>query len=130
MVSHHIFYQLILFAIIWRVIIVHLTRLKRPVTAPARPTEEREPLKPKRHRSNAPTPFEGVTQQPHCALGERDTAPPQTPPPVPPAPMPPTDRRPRELDTSRPLCPHASCDYRGWRGLGHLRANGHPRGGP
>jgi IS1 family transposase len=27
-------------------------------------------------------------------------------------------------------CPHAGCDYRGWLGLGHLRANGHPSGGP
>src|SRR2546422_11030855 len=44
--------------------------------------------------------------------------------------MPPTNRRPREIDTSRHVCPHAGCDYRGWRGLGNLRANGHPSGGP
>jgi len=44
--------------------------------------------------------------------------------------MPPTNRRPREVDTSRHCCPHAGCDYRGWLGLGNLRANGHPRGGP
>ena len=34
------------------------------------------------------------------------------------------------IDTSRPFCPHDGCDYRGWRGLGNLRANGHPSGGP
>ena len=34
------------------------------------------------------------------------------------------------IDTSRPFCPHDGCDYRGWRGLGNLRANGHPIGGP
>jgi IS1 family transposase len=28
------------------------------------------------------------------------------------------------------FCPHAGCRYRGWRGLGNLRANGHPSGGP
>ena len=28
------------------------------------------------------------------------------------------------------FCPHAGCDYRGWLGLGNLRANGHPSGGP
>ena len=28
------------------------------------------------------------------------------------------------------FCPHANCDYRGWVGLGNLRANGHPNGGP
>jgi hypothetical protein len=29
-----------------------------------------------------------------------------------------------------PFCPHAGCDYRGCLGLGNLRANGHPSGGP
>jgi hypothetical protein len=28
------------------------------------------------------------------------------------------------------FCPHLGCDYRGWLGLGNLRANGHPSGGP
>jgi hypothetical protein len=27
------------------------------------------------------------------------------------------------------LCPHTACDYRGWLGLGNLRAKGHPTGG-
>jgi transposase-like protein/IS1 family transposase len=44
--------------------------------------------------------------------------------------MAPTNRRPREVDTSIPFCPHTGCDYRGWLGRGNLRANGHPRGGP
>jgi len=44
--------------------------------------------------------------------------------------MPPTNRRPRIIDTSRHFCPHPGCDYRGWLGLGNLRANGHPNGGP
>jgi IS1 family transposase len=44
--------------------------------------------------------------------------------------MPPTNRRPRKIDTSRPFCPHGPCDYRGWVGLGNLRANGHPSSGP
>jgi IS1 family transposase len=34
------------------------------------------------------------------------------------------------VDTSRHFCPHPNCDYRGWLGLGNLRANGHPSGGP
>jgi IS1 family transposase len=49
---------------------------------------------------------------------------------VPPEPMPPTHRRPRTVDTSRHFCPYAGCRYRGWLGLGNLRANGHPNGGP
>jgi len=44
--------------------------------------------------------------------------------------MSPTNRRPRTVDTSRHFCPHAGCRYRGWLGLGNLRANGHPSGGP
>jgi transposase-like protein/IS1 family transposase len=28
------------------------------------------------------------------------------------------------------FCPHTKCDYRGWLGLGNVRANGHPNGGP
>jgi IS1 family transposase len=44
--------------------------------------------------------------------------------------MPPTNRRPCAIDTSSHFCPHAGCDYRGWLGLGNLRANGHPSGGP
>src|SRR6266699_1994721 len=130
MVSHHFVYQLVLFALIWLFILFHLNRPTCPVLAPATPTAEPEPLKPKRHRSNVPQPFEELTHKPHCALCERENAPLQAPPPVPPDPMPATHRRPREVDTSRHFCPHAGCDYRGWLGLGNLRANGHPSGGP
>ena len=129
MVSHHFVYQLVLFALIWFFVVLHLTWPKRPVTARATPTEP-EPLTPKRHRSNEPKPFEGLTQKPHCALCERDTSHPKVPPPLPPDPMPSTNRRPREIDTSRHFCPHSHCDSRGWLGLGNLRANGHPSGGP
>src|SRR5438876_1486148 len=66
----------------------------------------------------------------YCALCERDVAHPQSPLPVPPDPMPSTHRRPRQIDTSMHFCPHEGCDYRGWLGLGNLRANGHPSGGP
>jgi IS1 family transposase len=44
--------------------------------------------------------------------------------------MPSTNRRPCAIDTSRHFCPHWGCDYQGWLGLGNLRANGHPSGGP
>jgi hypothetical protein len=47
-----------------------------------------------------------------------------------PDPMPSTHRRPRTVDTSQHFCPHTGCRYRGWLGLGNLRANGHPSGGP
>src|SRR4030095_4710348 len=61
---------------------------------------------------------------------EHEASHPTPPPPVRPAPMSPSNRRPRKVDTSMHFCPHATCDYRGWVGLGNLRANGHPSGGP
>jgi IS1 family transposase len=42
----------------------------------------------------------------------------------------PTRGRRRQVDTSTHFCPNPDCAYRGWVGWGHLRANGHPSGGP
>ena len=130
MVSHHVFSQLVRFALLWLVVLVHLTRPKRPVTAPATPTEEPKPLTPTQPRAQEPKPVEGLPHKPPCALGERATASPPAPPPLPPAPMTPTHRRPRKVDTSMHFCPHGHGAYQGGRGRGNLRANGHPSGGP
>ena len=84
-----------------------------------------------RKHTTEPNPFEGLTQRPHCAACAHDDAThPQALPPICPEAMPPSNRRPCAIDTARHFCPHAGCDYRGWLGLGHLRANGHPSGGP
>lgn len=125
MVSHLFYYQLALLALVWLFVMLHVTESRRG--APIPPTAT--PIKPKHKRSNELKPFNGLTHKPHCALCERDTASPQAPP-APPDPMPPTHRRPRQIDTAMHFCPHVGCDYRGWRGLGNLRANGHPSGGP
>jgi IS1 family transposase len=129
MMSPHLFSQLVLLALLWLFVIMHLSRPKRSVTAPAVPALP-EALTPKRPCSPEPKPFEGLTHKPHCALCAHDTASLKAPPPVPPAPMAPTHRRPREVDTSRHFGPHSDCDSRGWLGLGNLRANGPPSGGP
>jgi IS1 family transposase len=129
MVSHLFYYQLALLALVWLFLMVHVTWPKPGVTPPPASAQP-APLPPKRTRAHAPTPFEGLTHKPHCALCERETAHPPTPPPLPPDPMPPTHRRPRAIDTSRHFCPHAGWEYRGGLGLGNLRANGHPSGGP
>ena len=126
MVAHLFYYQLALLALVWLFVLLHVAESQRG--APISPTAT--PIKPKSKRANEPKPFNGLTQKPHCALCARDTAHPQAPPPVPPDPMAPTHRRPREVDTSMHFCPHSDCDYRGWLGLGNLRANGHPSGGP
>lgn len=129
LVSHLLYYQRALLAIIWLFIMLHLTG-STSAAPPASVRAVPEPLKPKRQRANDPKAFEGLTHKPHCALCEQDLSSPQAPPPVPPDPMPPTNRRPHEIDTSQHFCPHAGCDYRGWLELGSLRANGHPSGDP
>src|SRR5215831_4534975 len=123
MISHLFYYQLALLALLWLCVILHLPWPRRSATTTTTPAT---PRKPTRTRSNAPKAFEGLTHKPPCAQCERDPAPPQPAPPAPPEPMPPTQRRPRTVDTSQPFCPHTGCRYRGWLGLGNLRANGLP----
>ncbi len=98
MVSHLLYYQLALLAIVWLFIMLHLTWPRRGGSTPPAPVTP--VIKPRRKGDNEPKPFNGPTKKPHCALCERDTAYPKSPPPVPPDPMPPTNRRPREIDTS------------------------------
>jgi transposase-like protein len=127
MVSPLFFYQLVLITLVWLFIMLHLGWPSPGVTPQTKPSK---PIAPRRKRSNDPKSFAGLTHKPHCELCEQEAASPQAPPPLPPNPMPPTHRRPRTVDTSRHFCPHMHCDYRGWLGLGNLRANGHPSGGP
>ena len=126
MVSHLFFYQLALIALVWLFFLLLYAwpsdRTRRPHPA--------APIAPHRPRSKGPKPFAGLTEKPHCALCEQDLPHPQAPPAMRPDPLPPMHRRPRRVDTSQHFCPHTGCRYRGWRGLGNLRANGHPSGGP
>jgi hypothetical protein len=124
---HLVYYQLGLLVLLWLCIMLLYLWPRLPS---GMPTRRADPITPKRNRSSEPQPFAGLTHKPHCALCERDAAHPQAPLPVPPDPMSSTHRRPRQIDTSQHFCPHAGCDYRGWLGLGNLRANGHPNGGP
>src|SRR5215467_8586956 len=124
MVSHLFYYQLALLAILWLFVLLHVTGAEPGLTTPA------VPAKPKRTRSPEPQPFAGLTHKPPCASCEQETGETAPAPPRRPDPMPPTHRRPRTVDTSGHVCPHTGCDYRGWVGLGNLRANGHPSGSP
>jgi IS1 family transposase len=129
MIPHHSYYQLAIVGLLWLCVMLHSVWPSRGAVSPQPPVQ---PVPPqlKRKRSKEPKPFVGLTQRPHCALCEHEANHPEPQPPRRPAPMAPTKRRPCAIDTSRHFCPHAGCDYRGWLGLGNLRANGHPSGGP
>jgi hypothetical protein len=123
---HHISYQLAIVGLLWLCVMLHDVWPSRGAVSPPPPV----PPQVKRQRSNEPPLGVGLIQRPHGALCDHDTNHPEPPPPRRPDRLAPTKRRPWALDTSRPCCPHAGCDYRGWLGLGHLRAHGHPSGGP
>ncbi len=129
MIPHHIYYQLAIVGLLWLCVMLHSVWPSRGAVPP-QPPVQLVPPPLKRKRSNEPTPFVGLTQRPHCALCEHEATHPEPQPPRRPDPMAPTQRRPCAIDTSRHFCPHAGCDYRGWLGLGNIRANGHPSGGP
>jgi hypothetical protein len=88
MVSPLVYYSLVLLAIIWLFVMLHLIWPRRSATTTTAPAT---PITPKRTRSHTPKPFAGLTHKPHCALCERDTVQPQAPPPTRPDPMPPTN---------------------------------------
>jgi IS1 family transposase len=127
MISHLVYYQLVILVLLWLCIMLPHLWPSPPGGTPKPPTQ---PLKPKRRRSSEPKPFAGLTHKPPCPLCEQETSDIAPAPPRRPDPIPPTNRRPRTVDTSMHFCPHTECDYRGWLGLNNLRANGHPSGGP
>ncbi len=127
MIPHLFFYQLAVLGFLWLFVMLHSAWPSRCAVAPPKPAQL---IKPRRPRSKEPKPFAGLTHKPPCALCEPEATHPTPLSPRQPDPLPPTNRRPRGIDTSRHFCPHSGCRYRGWPGLGNLRANGHPSGGP
>jgi IS1 family transposase len=128
MIPHLFYYQLAVLGLLWLCILLHAVWPNRGAVSPQRPVEPK-PITPPRQRSHKPKPFVGLTHKPPCALCEHEATHGTPPSPMRPEPMPPTHRRPRGIDTSKHFCPHSGCRYRGWLGLGNLRANGHPSGG-
>jgi hypothetical protein len=126
MVSHLFFYQCALLALVELCFLL----LYAWPSEHARHPNPSVPITPRRRRSNDPKPLAGLTQKPHRTLCDQGVPPPQAPLAVRLDLIPPTHRRPRRVDTSQHFCPHTDCRYRGWLGLGNLRANGHPSGGP
>src|SRR5918999_5836382 len=129
MIPHLVYYQLVVVGCLWLCLMLHYVWPSRTTVRPQQPTEP-VPARSKRNRTAEPKPFAGFTQRPPCAACEHEAHHPTPAPPRRPDPMPATHRRPCVIDTSMHFCPHDGCDYRGWLGLNHLRANGHPSGGP
>jgi IS1 family transposase len=127
MISDVLFYTLLLIGGVWLGLLLYWVWPYDRAVSGQRPAML---ATPQHKRSQEPQPFAGLTTKPHCAACEQSTALLKPPPPTPPEPMPVPNRRPRQVDTSKHFCPHAPCAYRGWVGLGNLRANGHPNGGP
>src|SRR5712692_9527843 len=127
MVSHLFFSQLVLLVLLWLCVMLHDAWSNACTAGEQRPSQ---PLPPPRKRSSDSKPFPGLTRTPPCAACEQAHAYAPQPPGCPPPRIVPARGRPRQVETSFHFCPHATCDYRGWVGLGNIRANGHPNGGP
>ena len=127
MIPHLFYHQLTVLGLLW--FFLMLSSLW-PSASGTAPTPLSKPITARHKRSNEPKVFTGLTHKPPCAACAHEATHPPPPPPLRPAPMPSTHRRPRAIDTSRHFCPPDGCDYRGWVGLRHLCAHGHPRGGP
>jgi len=128
MIPQQFFYQLVVLGLLWLFVMLHYAWPSRCVASPHKPAK---PIMPPRKRSSDPKPFPGLTRKPCCAACEQAAQEPAAPPPPAPPPLITSSRgRPRHVDTSQQFCPNPDCAYRGRVGLGNLRANGHPNGGP
>jgi IS1 family transposase len=127
MAPNPLFYQLLLAALVFICLLIHLWCPDDP-RHPS--TTSRTPDKPRRKRSNDPKPFTGLIHKPlceACAQGaDVASKAPGSPPPL----IRFTQGRRRSVDTRSHFCPAPDCAYRGWLGLGNIRANGHPGGQP
>jgi IS1 family transposase len=127
MMSDPLFYRLLLVGLVWLCLMLHVVwPYDRATAGPTTPRPAKAPPK----RSSDLKPFPGLTRKPLCAACEQAHTHGPQPPGCPPPRIVPTRGRPRQVDTSFHFCPKATCDYGGWVGLGNIRANGHPNGGP
>jgi IS1 family transposase len=127
MVSDLFWDELLLLGLLWLCIVLYdVWSSGRAGGGPTRA----QPSLPTRKRSRDPKPVAGLTHKPYCDACEHVAEPGREPPSTPPSRMAFTRGRRRDVDTSAHFCPHPNCSYQGWVGLGNLRANGHPGGGP
>src|SRR6266446_3083650 len=126
MVSHLFFYQLVLVGLVWLCVMLQWAWPSDRLAGDQKPPQ---PLPP-RKRSSDSKPFPGLTCKPPCAACEQAHEHVSQPPGCPPPRLVPTRGRPCQVETSQHFCPHPTCAYWGWVGLGNISANGHPNDGP
>lgn len=116
-----------IFALIVGVVLILLVVLSRRLCRHSKSTSAA--TKPPR-ATREPKPFAGLTRKPDCPLCELEAGgqPSASASHAPPPRMIFTRGRRRHVDTMGHFCPHATCSYHGWVGLGNIRANGHPNG--
>ena len=126
MIPHHLYYQLVIVGLLGLCVMLHYVWPSQDAVSPQphrAPAVEAQAVQGAQTLCGAyPTTAlrsVRIRDQPSRAAASKT-----------PAPMAPPTRRPRVIDTAMHFCPHAGCDYQGWLGLGNLRANGHPSGGP
>jgi hypothetical protein len=128
MVSHLVFYQLGLVALVCLFLMLSGLWPSEPAAARLMPPK---PLRPRCKPSKKPKPFPGLTRKPCCAACKQAIeAPKLQPSPPPPPTIASTRGRRRHVATSQHFCPAPDCRYGGWLGLGNITSNGHPSGGP
>src|SRR4030095_5470797 len=128
MVSHLVFYQLGLIALVSLFLICSGLWPSEPVAARPMPPK---PLLPRGKHSKKPTPFPGLTRKPSCAACAQAIAAPRLQPSPPPPPTVTSTRgRRRHVHPPDHFCSDPDCLYGGWLGLGNITSNGHPSGGP
>src|SRR2546422_5969495 len=127
MMPDPLFSQLLLVGLVCLCLMLHVVwPSDRATSGPTTP----RPAKAPPTRSSDPKPFPGLTHKPPCAACEQahEYGPQQSS--CPPPRLVPSRGRPRQVETSRHFCPYPDCAYQGWLGLGNIRANGQPSGGP
>jgi len=67
MVSPLFYYQLVLVALVWLFMMLHLAWSSQAATSHPKPAEP-EPITPKPKRSTEPKPFAGLTHKPPCVV--------------------------------------------------------------
>jgi hypothetical protein len=127
MAPNPLFDQLLAIALVLVCLLIHVALPNRLLPQPQAPLASN---KRRRKRSTEPKPFPGFIHKPLCEACEQGadgaSKAPGSPPPL----IRFTQGRRRRVDTRSHFCPAPTCSYRGWLGLGNIRANGHPGGQP